>query len=85
MSKIGPVGNHVFGDVTLAWNVDLRSAERLPKHILKIISVIGTHPEWEDRHDRRLREQIGVGSSGSNEERKVVFKNYTVQFILEVS
>ncbi len=54
--------------------VALRSAERLPKHILKIITVIGTDPEWVDRQARGLSEQIGVGSSSSNEERKVVFQ-----------
>lgn len=80
MSKIGPVRNHVIGDVTMARKVAQRSAERLPKHILKVISVIGTHPEWEDRHARGLSEQIRVGSSRSNEERKVVFKVNTVQF-----
>ncbi len=64
----------------MARKVAQRSAERLPKHILKIISVIGTHPEWEDRHARGLSEHIGVGSSRSNGEDDLVFKVYTVQF-----
>ncbi len=64
----------------MARKVAQRSAERLPKHILKIISVIGTHPEWEDRHARGFSEQIGVGSSRSNGEDDLVFKVYTVQF-----
>ncbi len=80
MSKIGPVGNHVSSDVTMARKVAQRSAERLPKHILKIFSVIGTHPEWVDRHARGLREHIGVGFSRSNGEDNFVFKVYAVQF-----
>ncbi|MFV1174484.1 hypothetical protein QMK93_29290, partial [Klebsiella pneumoniae] len=58
LSKIGPVGNHVFGDVPMAREIAQRSGERLSKHILKFVSVISTHPQREDRNTRTLSEQV---------------------------
>lgn len=43
-SKVSPVGNHVARDIPVPWPVSQRCGERLPKDILKVIGVVGSHP-----------------------------------------
>ena len=42
--KVGPVGNHVAGDVTVARPVCQWRAERLSEHVLQVIRMVGSHP-----------------------------------------
>lgn len=44
MGKVGPVGDHIAGDVTVARPVPQRGAEGLSKHVLEVIGVVGSHP-----------------------------------------
>lgn len=42
--KVGPVGNHVARDIPVSWPVSQRGGKWLSKDILKVISVVGSHP-----------------------------------------
>lgn len=42
--KVGPVSNHVAGDIPVPRPVSQRCGEWLPEDVLKVISVVGSHP-----------------------------------------
>lgn len=42
--KVGPVGNHVARDIPVSWPVSQRGGKWLSEDILKVISVVGSHP-----------------------------------------
>lgn len=42
--KVGPVGNHVARDITVAGPVAQWCGERLSEDILQVISMISSHP-----------------------------------------
>lgn len=42
--KVGPVGNHVAGDITVARPVAQWCGERLSEDILQVIGMISSHP-----------------------------------------
>lgn len=43
--------------------------EGLSEHILDVISVVGPHPFWVDRHPRRVGKQVRVGLGTPEENR----------------
>lgn len=60
--KVGPVGNHVAGDIPVPWPVSQRCAEGLPEDVLKVIRVVGSHPAGVRQSNATqtvgLREQV---------------------------
>ena len=67
--EVGPVGDHVARDVTVARPVPQRCGERLSEHVLQVISVVGSHPAGvgptNATHTVGLREEVRVGTASS--------------------
>lgn len=57
--EVGPVGDHVSGDVPVARPVAQRSAEGLPKDVLQVVSVVRPHPTGVGRCD--APHTVGLG------------------------
>ncbi len=66
-SKVGPVGDHVAGKVTVTIPVPKWCGERLSEHILQVISVVSSHPAGvgpgKAGHTIGLREVVGEGKA----------------------
>ena len=67
--EVGPISDNVARDVTVAGPVRQWCGERLSEKVLQIISVVGSHPAGvgpgNAAHTAGLREEVGVGPSGS--------------------
>ena len=69
LGEVGPVGDEVFGNVTVAGPVAQGCGEGLPEQVLQVVSMVSTHPAGvgtqQASHAVWLREQVGVGTAGS--------------------
>lgn len=64
--EVGPVCDHVRGQVSVSGKVDQRSGEGFTKQVLQVLSVLRLHPARESWDTSLHVEQIGVGT-GSTE------------------
>ena len=62
LGEVGPVGDHVSGEITVAGPVSQGCGKRLSKHILQVVHMVSTHPAWvrpcQTTQAVRLVEQI---------------------------
>ena len=66
LGKVGPVGDHVAGQIPMAWKVDERFVKGLPEQILKVLRVHCPHPAGEAGDTSLHVEQVGVGTGPSD-------------------
>lgn len=64
--KVGPVCDHVLGQVSVSGEVDEGHGEGFTKQVLQVFSVLCLHPLRKERDTSLHVEQVGVGT-GSTE------------------
>lgn len=72
--KVGPVGNHVARDIPVSWPVSQGGGKWLSEDILKVISMVGSHPAGvrlgNTTQTIGLWEHVWVGASCSERKRQ---------------
>lgn len=63
--KVGPVCDHVPGQVSVSGEVDQRGGEGFTKQVLQVLSVLSLHPAGESRDTSLHVEQVGVGTGST--------------------
>lgn len=59
--EVGPVCDHVPGQVSVSREVDKRGGERFTKQVLEVLGMLRLHPFRKDKDPRPHVEQVGVG------------------------
>lgn len=74
LGEVGPVRNHVSGQVSVSRKVDQRGGERFAKEILEVFGVLRLHPfreAWDaGLHIEQVR--VRVGSTGGSKQQEEV-------------
>lgn len=64
--EVGPVSDHVLGEVSVSREVDQRGGEGFTEEVLQVLGVLRLHPLRESWDTSLHVEQVGV-STGSTE------------------
>lgn len=60
--EVGPVCDHVPGQVSVSGEVDEWCGVGLSEQVLQVLSVLCLHPAWEPGDPSLHGEQVGVGA-----------------------
>ena len=65
LGEIGPVCDHVPGEVSVSGEVAQRGGEWFTKQVLQVLSVLRLHPAWEPGDPSFHVEQVRVGTGAT--------------------
>lgn len=66
LGEVGPICNHVLGQISVSGEVDERCGEGFTEQVLQVLSVLRLHPARESWDTSLHVEQVGEGT-GSTE------------------
>lgn len=69
LGKVGPIGDHVAGQISVSGEVDERGGERFTEQVLQVLGMLRLHPAGESRDPGLHVEQVRV-STGTTEGQK---------------